>query len=110
MGELVYALVVIGSLVVAAFLFMRIFQPPSPRGLHSIEKLSDAEGEITVGDLKKGDGVKDYYSRWAGEEERLYKNPAEIVERLRTESILKRHMPKAPAQRTNAASIRLRSL
>ena len=47
--------------------------------------------------VKKSDGVKDYYSRWSGEEERLYKEPANIVERLRTESILKRHMPKAPA-------------
>ena len=41
--------------------------------------------------------MKGYYSHWAGEEERLFKKPAGIIERLRTESILRRHLPKAPA-------------
>ena len=41
--------------------------------------------------------MKNYYSRWAGEEARLYKKPSGILERLRTESILKRYLPKAPA-------------
>ncbi len=38
----------------------------------------------------------EYYSEWQGEEHRLFIQPSGIVERLRTQSILKRFLPDAP--------------
>ena len=38
-----------------------------------------------------------YYSEWQGEERRLFEIPSGVIERLRTQSILKRFMPEAPA-------------
>lgn len=58
--------------------------------------------EVGVSDKSKlvtgeSDKVRDYYSKWAGEEKRLFEKPSGIIERLRTESILRRNLPKAPA-------------
>jgi ubiquinone/menaquinone biosynthesis C-methylase UbiE len=41
--------------------------------------------------------AKDYYTVWGGEAERLFVKPVGVIERLRTESILKRYVPKPPA-------------
>ncbi|MFC1842881.1 class I SAM-dependent methyltransferase [Candidatus Dependentiae bacterium] len=41
--------------------------------------------------------IKDYYTTWKGEEGRLFETPRGILERLRTESILRRFAPKPPA-------------
>ena len=71
-------------MIVVLFLFISCGQNTTERNVPSNKFSSDAE-------------LLQNYTRWGGEAKRLFINPQGIVERLRTESILRRFLPKPPA-------------
>lgn len=81
---IILKIVALGALVIFAVFFV-------------IKQLNNKNTFTNKTLLKNKNKVKNYYSHWAEEEIRLFKKPAGIIERLRTESLLKRYLPKAPA-------------
>lgn len=78
----------------ACFIGQQLYEP-TKRTLTFYLAPTPAIGRAST-PIKPGD-ASDYYAEWGKESERLFVKPEGIIERLRTESILKRHLPKPPA-------------
>lgn len=93
MKKLIYGFIFGILAVLLIFIFYPFGKFPDQRG----KIVVDATENKKIIMPEEKNKVKDYYSQWGREADRLFKKPPGIIERLRTESILKRSAPKSPA-------------